>query len=83
MRGRWIGYTGLVCLATSLGLHQLVGLLPGLLLAVAASVLGKFGLDSKGRGAAFVAVIGGILMLGIYLTVFLIGRENIDIAPSL
>ena len=83
MRGRWIGYTGLVCFGASLGLHQFVGLLPGLLFAVAASLLGKFGLDSKGRGAAFVSLIGGILMLGIYLTVFLIGREHIDIAPRL
>ena len=78
-----MGYAGLASLAVSFGLHQLAGVLPGLLLAVGASFLGKLGLDSKGRGAALVSLIGGILMIGIYLTVFLIGRENIDIAPRL
>ena len=82
MRGRWIAYAGLSCAVGSLVLHQTLGFVPGLLLAAAAALLGKIGLDSKGRSVALVTLLIGIVLIGTYLTVLILGDENIGLPPS-
>ncbi len=81
MPGHGIGISGLICVVGSLALHQWIGMIPGLVLAAVAIYLGKRGLDSKGRAMALVSLIGGIVLVGVYLTVFIVGSENIGIAP--
>jgi len=82
MPGRWIGLSGLVCIVGSFLVHQWVGMIPGFVLAAIAALLGKLGLDSKGRAIAWVSLIGGIVLIGVYLTVLIIGTENIGISPK-
>ena len=77
MRGPWVGYVAIACVVGSFVLSELWSMIPGAILAASAVVLGKLGLDSKGRKLAFVALIAGVLLTGIYLTVLIIGKENI------
>jgi len=79
MRGWWIGCAAVACLVGSFVLSELWSMIPGAILAVSALVLGKLGLDSKGRILALVGLIGGVLLIGVYLTVLIIGKENIGI----
>ena len=69
MRGRWIGFAALGCLAASLIVNELLGMIPGFVLAIAGLLLGKFGLDSRGRLLSMAALILGIVLIGSYLTV--------------
>jgi len=78
MHGRWIGGAGISCLVGSFILGGLRSIIPGMMLAICAAVLGKIGLDSKGRIFASIALIGGVLFTGIFITVLIVGRENID-----
>ena len=80
MRGRWIGYAALGCLLASFILNELLGVLPGFILAITGLLLGKWGLDSKGRLLSTVALILGVVLIGIYLTVLIVGKKNWDIA---
>jgi len=82
MRGRWIGYAAVACLVASFILYELWGLIPGAILAAAAIYAGKMGLDSKARIPALIALIAGILLIGVYLTVLFVGKENIGITPT-
>ena len=82
MRGRWIGFAAFACLLASLILNELLGMIPGFTLAIAGLILGKWGLDSKGRLVSTVALILGVVLIGVYLTVLIVGKENWDIAPS-
>ena len=77
MSGRWIGYAAIACIVSSFILSVLWGMIPGAILAASAIVLGRLGLDSKGRSLALIALILGVLLIGIYLTVLIVGRENI------
>lgn len=81
MRGRWIGFLSLGCLVSSIILNELWGWIPGVILAISAVVLGRFGLDSKGRGLSLVALILGVVLVGAYLTVLIVGKENWIMAP--
>ena len=81
MRGRWIGFTALGCFASSLVLNELWGWIPGVILAASAVALGKLGLDSKGRGLSLIVLILGVVLIGAYLTVLIVGKENWVIAP--
>lgn len=65
MRGHWIGYAALACAVSSFVLYELWGQIPGAILAAAAIYAGKKGLDSKGRNLALVALIAGVLLIGI------------------
>ena len=76
MRGRWIGLAALGCLLASLIAHELWGMIPGSILAIAGLLLAKSGLDSKGRLTSMAALILGIVLIGVYLTVLFIGKEN-------
>jgi len=75
MRGRWIGYAALGCLVSSLILNELLGMIPGFILAIAGLVLAKWGLDSRGRLLSMAALIVGVVLIGVYLTVLIIGKE--------
>jgi len=77
MRGPWVGYAAMACVVGSFALGGLRSMIPGAILAASAVVLGKLGLDSKGRSWALVALIAGVLLTGIYLTVLIVGKENI------
>ena len=61
---------------------RVLGQIPGIILAAAAIYAGKKGLDSKGRNLALIALIAGVLLIGIYLTVLIVGNENIGIMPT-
>jgi hypothetical protein len=76
MRGRWIGFAALGCLAASLIINELLGMIPGFLLAIAGLVLAKWGLDSKGRLLSMAALVVGVVLLGVYLTVLIVGKES-------
>jgi len=78
MRGRWIGYTALACVVGSFVLYSLWGWI----LAASAIALGKLGLDSNGRGPSLIALILGVVLMGVLLTVLIVGKENIDIMPK-
>ena len=82
MRGHWVGYAALACTVGSFVFYELLGLIPGAILAAAAIYAGKKGLDSKGRSLALIALITGVLLIGIYLTVLIVGKENIGIMPT-
>ncbi len=82
MRGWWIGCAALGCCVGSLILNELWGWIPGVILAISAVVLGKAGLDSKGRTPSLVALILGVVLIGAYLTVLIVGKENWVIAPA-
>ena len=82
MRGRWIGFVALGCLLASFILNELLGMIPGFVLAIAGVILGKWGLDSKGRLLSTVALIFGVVLIGVYLTVLIVGKENWDITPT-
>ena len=77
MRGPWVGYVAMACVAGSFALGGFRSLISGAILAASAVVLGKLGLDSKGRSWALIALIAGMLLTGIYLTVLIVGKENI------
>ena len=79
MRGKWLGYVAIACVAGSFVLGGFRSLILGAILAASAVVLGKLGLDSKGRSWALVALIAGMLLTGIYLTVLIVGKENIRV----
>jgi len=76
MRGRWIGFAALGCLLGSLIINELWGMIPGFVLAIAGLLLAKSGLDSKGRLTSMAALILGIVLIGVYLTVLIIGKES-------
>jgi len=76
MRGRWIGYAALGCLVSSLITNELLGMIPGIILAIAGLILGRWGLDSQGRLLSMAAMIVGVALLGVYLTVLIIGKES-------
>ena len=76
MRGRWIGFAASGCLLGSLIVNELLGMIPGFLLAIAGLVLAKWGLDSKGRLLSMAALIAGVVLIGVYLTVLIVGKEN-------
>ena len=82
MRGRWIGYTALACVVGSFVLYSLWGWIPAAILAASAIALGKLGLDSNGRGPSLIALILGVVLVGVLLTVLIVGKENIDIMPK-
>jgi len=82
MRGKWVGYVAMGCVVGSFILDALLGWIAGLLLAVAAVVLGKLGLDSTGRGLSLVAMLLGIVLIGILLTILILGWEKIPINPT-
>lgn len=82
MRGPWMGHLAMACVIGSFVLNSLLGWVAGLLLAVAAVILGKLGLDSTGRGMSLVALLLGVVLMGVLLTVLLIGSENIGISPT-
>ena len=82
MRGHWIGYAALACAIGSFVLNELWGLIPGAILAAAAIYVGKMGLDSKARIQALIALIAGILLIGFYLSVLFVGKENIGVPPA-
>lgn len=77
MRGRWIGFAALGCLLGSLIINELWGMIPGFILAIAGLLLAKLGLDSKGRLTSMAALILGIVLIGVYLTVLIIGKESL------
>ena len=79
MRGKWVGYVAMGCIVGSFILDALLGWVAGLLLAVAAVVLGKLGLDSTGRGLSLVAMLLGIILIGVLLTILILGWEKIPI----
>lgn len=81
MHGRWIGFAALGSLLASLISNELWGMIPGFALAIAGLLLAKFGLDSKGRLTSMIALILGIVLIGVYLTVLFIGKESWDINP--
>jgi len=70
------------CIVGSFILDALLGWVGGLLLAVAAVVLGKLGLDSTGRGLSLVAMLLGIILIGVLLTILILGWEKIPINPT-
>ena len=82
MRGRWIGFAALGCLLASLILNELLGMIPGFILAIVGLLLGKWGLDSRGRLLSTVALILCVVLIGVYLTVLIVGKENWEIAPT-
>jgi len=82
VRGRWLGYTALACAIGSFVLNELWGVIPGAILAAAAIYVGKIGLDSKARIPALIALLVGILLIGLYLTVLFVGKENIGVTPA-
>ena len=79
MRGPAVGYAAMACVVGSFVLNSLWGWVAGVLLASAAVVLGKIGLDSEGRGVALVSLILGVVLIGVILTVLIVGSENIGI----
>lgn len=82
MRGWWVAYAAIACTVGSFVLYELWGLIPGAILAASAIALGKLGLDSKGRSLALIALILGVVLMGVLLTVFIVGEENIGILPK-
>ena len=72
MPGRWVGILALALDVSSLVLHETVGPIPAIVLAVAGIYAGKRGLDSKGRGFATVALIAG---MALFLAPVLLGRR--------
>ena len=82
MRGRWIGYAALACVVGSFVLYDLWGWIPGVILVASAITLGKLGLDSNGRGMSLIALILGVVLMGVLLTVLIAGKENIGILPK-
>ena len=79
MRGPAISYIAMGCVVGSFILNDLLGWIAGFLLAIAAVVLGKIGLDSTGRGLALVAMLLGVVLIGILLTIRILGWEMIAI----
>lgn len=79
MRGPWIGYVAMGCVIASFIFNYLLGWVAGVLVAGCAVVLGKIGLDSKGRGLSLIALLLGVVLIGVLLTVLMIGKENIGI----
>ncbi|MCK5248266.1 hypothetical protein KAR02_15275 [Candidatus Bipolaricaulota bacterium] len=82
MRGRWVGYVAMACVVGSFVLYDLWGWIPGAILAASAVALGKLGLDSKGRNLSLIALILGGVLIGVLLTVLIVGKENIGITPK-
>ncbi len=83
MHGRWVGYAALACVVGSFLSYELWGWIPGAILVVSAVVLGKLGLDSKGRSLSLIALIVGVVLIGVLLTVLIIGKEKIiGIVPT-
>jgi hypothetical protein len=82
LRGPGVSYAAIACVVGSFVLNSLLGWIAGILLACAAVVLGKIGLDSKGSGLALIALILGVVLIGVILTVLIIGSENIGINPT-
>lgn len=82
MRGKGIGYVAMGCVVGSFILNALWGWVAGLLLAIAAVVLGKIGLDSTGRGLSLVAMLLGMVLIGVLLTILILGWEKIAINPT-
>jgi hypothetical protein len=82
LRGPGVSYVAIACVVGSFVLNSLLGWVAGVLLAIAAVVLGKLGLDSTGRGLALVALILGVVLIGVLLTILIVGRENIGISPT-
>ncbi len=82
IRGRWIGYVALACVVGSFVFYDLWGWIPGVILVASAITLGKLGLDSNGRGMSLIALILGVVLMGVLLTVLIVGKENIGILPK-
>lgn len=82
MRGRWIGYAALACVVGSFVFYDLWGWIPGAILVASAITLGKLGLDSNGRGMSLIALILGVVLMGVLLTVLIVGKEHIGILPK-
>lgn len=72
----------MACVVGSFILNSLLGWVAGILLAGAAVVLGKVGLDSEGRALALVSLLLGVVLIGVILTVLIIGSENIGVSPT-
>lgn len=74
--GRWVGTLALAVDALSLVLHETLGPIPAIVLAVAGVYAGKRGLDSKGRGLATIALITGIALFLFYTIMIVVGEEG-------
>ena len=75
--GTWVGLLALAIDGVSMAVHETVGPIPAIVLAVVGIHVGKRGLDSKGRGFALAAIVLALAFLLFFIARMIAGDPEV------